>query len=1299
MPRKKLWVFVSLLLPVGVPGQTLTITNGVQTYATLIGTTVTMSNRCELRITGTSNPISGSTINLTSPDAWFFMLNLKPSVVVTGSLSQIQINGAAAVADSNCRVVEYGMGTVVIPHAPSLPPLTVYSGPHFTGASTNLSQYTYHKSSLGSMYANISSFKLKRGYMATLAQTENGTGISKCYVAADGDLEISVLPANFDDSVRFVYVLPWRYTAKKGIAGDPGIPLLNVPWWYNWNIDQNSSRDLEYVPIRQTRWWPGLSQDWQTRGANHLLGYNEPDSSSQANIAVGDAIWSWPDLLGTGLRVGSPATTDGGWSSWLYPFMSQADAANLRVDFVAVHYYRCVNPADPNGAANQLYNNLKAIYDATKRPIWVTEWNNGANWTGCGDPTYVQQQAAVAAMINLFDTTPFVERYALYNWVEDVRAVVTNGALTPAGVTYRDQSSPPGYVQALDSNGTRGHSQLRFENNSLDSSGYGNNGLAAGTPAYTTGPIGQAMVFDGTNTYVTLPPNVATNNAFSFAAWVYWNGGGPWQRLFDFGNSTTHYMFLTPRSGNNTLRFGIKNGGAELTVDGPQLPANQWIHVAYTQSGTTGKLYTNGVAVTTSNNVSIAPSAFHPRVNRLGKSQFYPDPLFSGRLDEVLITDDALSAGQIAGLMTNLPPQFTTSLIVRPNAVPGFAYSDTIAGEATDANGDAITYSKLSGPAWLNVATNGALSGIPLTTHGGTNEFTVRAADSVGSGFAVLRIIVPKVANNGTWTYNGDGAWGESNRWSGNVVATGIGNIADFSTIDITADRTVTLDGSLNIGALRFGDTSGAQAWTLASTNSHVLTLDSGSNVPPTIVVANTATITASLGGTNGISKSGTGTLILAGDNSFSGTLYVDSGSASADDGILRIAHPQALSAIDSVYIRNSNTASSAFQLDGTAGPILVPCNLRLNGRNSGVAAIQNLAGTNFVDGNLTLDGGGTQYLIQSDGGLLTIASNVFSVATGNRNLTFFGNGDTAFGGTLSNGAASGMSVIKSGTGKLTLGGTCTYNGVTRVNAGTLWVNTLSSTGAFTVLAGATLGGSGTIATSVTIPNGANLSPGSPAGTLTINGNLTLNNASTLTYELGAASDRVAVNGSLTLDGVLNVSDAGGFGPGSYTLFTYTGPLTDNGLALGTLPGGYDYAVVAGGGTVVLQVSSPLSAFAAWQMQYFGSTNCPACGGDADFDGDGMNNTNEFLAGTNPTNSASAFRIISILPAGDDMVVTWQGGPGKTAAVQAVAGDYSTNFTDLSAPMVIPGGGTTNYPDAGAATNEPARFYRIRLVP
>lgn len=100
-----------------------------------------------------------------------------------------------------------------------------------------------------------------------------------------------------------------------------------------------------------------------------------------------------------------------------------------------------------------------------------------------------------------------------------------------------------------------------------------------------------------------------------------------------------------------------------------------------------------------------------------------------------------------------------------------------------------------------------------------------------------------------------------------------------------------------------------------------------------------------------------------------------------------------------------------------------------------------------------------------------------------------------------------------------------------------------------------------------------------------------------------------------------------------------------------------------------------------------------------------MSNTNQFLLGLNPTNPASLFRIISVVPQSNDVVVTWTTAGGHTNAVQAMAGDvngdYSTNFTDISGPIILQGIGdmTTDYLDAGGSTNGPSRFYRVRLVP
>jgi PKD repeat protein len=127
-----------------------------------------------------------------------------------------------------------------------------------------------------------------------------------------------------------------------------------------------------------------------------------------------------------------------------------------------------------------------------------------------------------------------------------------------------------------------------------------------------------------------------------------------------------------------------------------------------------------------------------------------------------------------------------------------------------------------------------------------------------------------------------------------------------------------------------------------------------------------------------------------------------------------------------------------------------------------------------------------------------------------------------------------------------------------------------------------------------------------------------------------------------------------------------------------------------------------LTPFEGWQIQYFGSTNNPAAAPSADPDGDGMTDLQEFLAGTNPTNSASAFRITSVASEGIDIRVRWTTVTGKTNALERTAGSagsFATN--DFAAIFTATNtvGPVTNYLDSGAATNVPAFYYRVRLVP
>ncbi len=83
-------------------------------------------------------------------------------------------------------------------------------------------------------------------------------------------------------------------------------------------------------------------------------------------------------------------------------------------------------------------------------------------------------------------------------------------------------------------------------------------------------------------------------------------------------------------------------------------------------------------------------------------------------------------------LVPEWQPGFGVNPLTLPGADAGQAYSANIATNASELNGDALTFALVSGPSWLTVASNGALSGMPANMNGGTNTFLISATDTGG---------------------------------------------------------------------------------------------------------------------------------------------------------------------------------------------------------------------------------------------------------------------------------------------------------------------------------------------------------------------------------------------------------------------------------------------------------------------------------------------------------------------------------------------------------------------------------------
>jgi len=144
----------------------------------------------------------------------------------------------------------------------------------------------------------------------------------------------------------------------------------------------------------------------------------------------------------------------------------------------------------------------------------------------------------------------------------------------------------------------------------------------------------------------------------------------------------------------------------------------------------------------------------------------------------------------------------------------------------------------------------------------------------------------------------------------------------------------------------------------------------------------------------------------------------------------------------------------------------------------------------------------------------------------------------------------------------------------------------------------------------------------------------------------------------------------------------------------------------------------PLTAFQTWQIHYFGSTNNPNAAPEVDADGTGMSNTNKFLSGFNPANSATYLHVISVAKTNTiDMNVIYLGANGdntwspglasRTNVLEFTAGTANgsyapNNFASTGKTNILSGGTgfgvVTNMIDPGGATNVPSRFYRVRVL-
>lgn len=398
-------------------------------------------------IVTSATPFAGNAVvDIVNTDhATLILLGVKPSEAKK-LLSHVRINGAAA-NGSNAMVKIYRAGSIIMPYGSSLKPLTVFADKDSQGQSEQYGVSQRVSLAGKAMNNTIESFTLKRGYMVWFATKANGTGYNRLYIADKYDLKID-LPDILSNSISALRVSKWNDCDKKGYAGNDQTvnAALNTTWCYNWDDGVNIWDDREYVTQHHHEGWPGIEGVGNNGTSANILGNNEPDNTGDAKekvSSVAQVLATWPQMMATGRRLGSPAMS--GNLNWLYEFIDSIDARGWRCDFVAVHAYWY---SDWNSWKNQLTN----IHNRTGRPIWITEMNYGANWTGWpgantegNADNYAIEKQHFAPVIDGLESTPWMERYAVYNWVQDCRKVWDGNQLTPMGEYYAAKESGMAY--------------------------------------------------------------------------------------------------------------------------------------------------------------------------------------------------------------------------------------------------------------------------------------------------------------------------------------------------------------------------------------------------------------------------------------------------------------------------------------------------------------------------------------------------------------------------------------------------------------------------------------------------------------------------------------------------------------------------------------------------------------------------------------------------------------------------------------------------------------------------------------
>ena len=303
------------------------------------------------------------------------------------------------------------------------------------------------------------------------------------------------------------------------------------------------------------------------------------------------------------------------------------------------------------------------------------------------------------------------------------------------------------------------------------------------------------------------------------------------------------------------------------------------------------------------------------------------------------------------------------------------------------------------------------------------------AGNGLNGGFSAGQVYTRSLIGNGIWIQNASGGlWNSNPNWLNGIVGAGIGNTADLSSLELVDDLIVHLDSPLTIGNLVFGDSDVASpgSWTLDSSGNaaNTLRLAVAAGNPTVTVnalgVGATTAIDASLAGNQGLTKLGSGPLVLTRPSSLTGALAING-------GVLRLGEGSSLGIGNNAVNLGANTqlniAGGSFTTGGLVTAVTSAVVI-----DSGSAALASFRTNSDFSGTLRINGGTLTV------GGVDIRRN--SAANPDFNSGFIVTGGGASAATVSLGTANSTGAMSIEGGSLTVTGAITIGNQTTAGRG-----------------------------------------------------------------------------------------------------------------------------------------------------------------------------------------------------------------------------------------------------------------------